>query len=139
MTTTTDTNFHRAACDYYEACFGDHLAELSLVSSDDIDDECEALGFDLESILSIDLVTHAPYGNCQWAVLLTTGGPAARVLVHTDEKGDVCDAVFQYQDWFQPWYAPENQDRDLLIRWASMIYLHCPYCEYDRNSSRPLM
>ena len=41
-------------------------------------------------------------------LLLTTGGPGARLVADIDEDGTVKDAKVEWQDWFKPWTALED-------------------------------
>lgn len=76
-----------------------------------------------ESVLCVDLVAIYPSRDtCEWEILLGTGGPADRVLVTTSFNGDVEDAKYQHQDWFTPWTDAENQDYELVERFAQVFY-----------------
>jgi len=128
----------------YAAYFGHGSEYLGLIAelehADDSDislsrqDEIRAgLG---ESLLSVDQLTHGIYADGDtWQVLLTTGGPAARVVITTDAYGDPTEAVFEFQDWFEPWTAAPEQDGELLTKWAeSVAYYYCEYCEHDARN-----
>jgi hypothetical protein len=62
----------------------------------------------------------------QWEILLGTGGPADRVLVTTSLEGHVESAVYEHQDWFQPWTAAENQDATLVESFAQIVGYYEP-------------
>jgi hypothetical protein len=57
----------------------------------------------------------------EWEILLSTGGPAARIVVRTDRYGCVLRADYQFQDWFEPWTSAENQDEQLIRRYAETV------------------
>lgn len=64
-----------------------------------------------EMPLSVEMVAIYPQREeCEWEILLGTGGPADRVLVTTDFAGDTEDAIYQYQDWGTPWTQPACPD-----------------------------
>lgn len=67
------------------------------------------------------LTTHHVEETAVWEILLGTGGPADRVLVTTDELGAVESAVWEFQDWFEPWTAAENQDAELVQRFSEIV------------------
>jgi hypothetical protein len=131
--------FQEAARQYYEACFGtesDHFtnyqAILAAEAACDFDLVDELRETEAESVLSVEQLTHSFRGNCEWEILLTTGGPAARVVVEVDVNGEVKWANFEYQDWYQPWIAPTGQDRKLLIDWVAVVFLlECRYCQEE--------
>jgi hypothetical protein len=54
-------------------------------------------------------------------VTLAGGGPAARLVVHADDYGDVEDATLQFQDWFEPWTDAPKQDPELVARYARLL------------------
>ena len=128
----------------YDAYFGQGSDYFCLIAelehSDDSDisvSRQEEIRIELgESLLSVDQMTHGVYADGDtWQVLLTTGGPAARVVITTDADGDPIQAVFEFQDWFEPWTAAPEQDGDLLIKWAgSVAYYYCEYCEHDSRN-----
>ena len=135
--------FQAAAQCYYEDCFGPeserserYQAILEAEESGDYDKVDELREEEAESVLSVDQLTHSLRGNCEWEILLTTGGPAARVVAEVDVDGQVRYARFEYQEWFQPWYAPEHQDHRMLTDWAAVNFpMECPYCSEDNCRS----
>ena len=61
--------------------------------------------------------------NGQFEILLTTGGPAARIM------GELCDgqphrAWFEYQDWFKPWTEViiDHEDHATILEYAQRFY-----------------
>lgn len=62
-------------------------------------------------------------GATEYNILLTTGGPAARIVGDLD-RGQPTSAVFEFQDWFKPWtevYA-DSADRAVLLKYAQCFY-----------------
>jgi hypothetical protein len=132
-------DFHKAARLCYMQNFGSESERVKRYGAllkaeeagnyDKVDELREA---ESEDVLCVEQLTHSLRGNCEWEILLTTGGPAARVVAEVDIDGQVRYATFQYQDWFQPWYAPEGQYHTLLTEWAAANFMmECPYCRED--------
>lgn len=67
------------------------------------------------------LITDHRNEEIQWEILLGTGGPARRVLVTTTLNGIVEKATYQFQDWFEPWTDAENQDQEIVRRYAEVV------------------
>jgi hypothetical protein len=133
--------FHQDAQHYYEACFGPESDRakryetiLKAEEEGDYDAVDELREEEAESVLSVEQLTHSFRGNCEWEILITSGGPAARVLVEVDVNGEVKWAEFQYQAWHQAWYAPEGQSRRMLADWAGANFpLECRYCAQENG------
>ena len=114
--TDTKVDFQTEANNYYLSRFAD-IRELLDSDSDDATEQLQ------EMPLSVELIAvHPNYEACEWAILIGTGGPADRVLVQTDMGGEIDNATYQYQDWFQPWTKASNQDRELVERFARVFY-----------------
>jgi hypothetical protein len=47
----------------------------------------------------------SPDGNTpgEFCILLSTGGPATRIIGELDQHGEPCRARLEVQDWFTPW------------------------------------
>lgn len=74
----------------------------------------------LEQPLSVTLESVDPWREeCEWSILLGTGGPAVRILVITDMVGTVERAEYQFQDWFTPWTTATDQNDQLIEEFAS--------------------
>lgn len=58
----------------------------------------------------------------EFEILLSTGGPAARIIGDLGMHNAPEDVQLQYQDWFTPWESVglSSEDRDVLAA----------YCEY---------
>lgn len=84
-----------------------------------------------ESPLSVQVRTgwHEP-GALQHAkaeeyeILLTTGGPALRIVGDLNDFGEPYTAHLEYQDWGTPWtrYAPDHTEQANLRQFACMFY-----------------
>jgi hypothetical protein len=63
-------------------------------------------------------------GATEYAILLSTGGPACRIIGDLDSYGQPCSATLQFQDWYQPWQdSPSaDYDEDALIWYAQQFY-----------------
>lgn len=126
-------NIQEAANKHYASRFdADERALITLATGYDDDDTIEYEGETLdreqaierlqESILSFErTVTDHRHESIQWEILLGTGGPADRVVVTTDYSGTIESAVYEYQDWFQPWTEAEGQDSDLVESFAAIV------------------
>ena len=53
-----------------------------------------------------------------YQILLSTGGPATRIVGGLDEHGEPTSATLEAQDWFQPWTAYRGGDREVLEEYA---------------------
>lgn len=104
----------------YSLIFDKEMVDLIHKATEDTDAEEELAANVLELKLED---THHSRGTKVWSLLLGTGGPAYRILATADSKGEVIDAVFEYQDWFKPWTAANNQDKELLIDFVSSCKL----------------
>lgn len=60
----------------------------------------------------------------EYNILLTTGGPAARIIGDLDEYGQPESAHFEYQDWFQPWTVVPviREDEETLLAYARCFW-----------------
>ena len=61
----------------------------------------------------------------EFEILLSTGGPAVRLIGTLDDHGEPDSVRLQVQDWFQPWtdFQPQGNDRDAVL----MSYAQCFY------------
>jgi len=72
---------------------------------------------------------HEPGANAgapqEFEILLSTGGPAVRLIGTLDDHGEPDSVRLQVQDWFQPWtdFQPQGNDRDAVL----MSYAQCFY------------
>lgn len=83
-----------------------------------------------QSVLSVEVRSdwHTPgdakdSAPLEYRILLTTGGPALRIIGDLDQYGQPDSARLQYQDWGTPWTELlEDVDHDILIQFASVFY-----------------
>ena len=109
---------------------GDELAELRAAAT--VDGEQQESAEKVrerieESPLSVEVRSgwYTPGGECEpedFAILLSTGGPALRVRGELDGARQPCRAWLEYQDWGTPWTQYFNVEQDTLVRFASCFY-----------------
>ncbi len=59
----------------------------------------------------------------EFEILLSTGGPALRIMGDLDEYGQPTRAYMQWQDWGTPWTDYyESGTSDALLTWVSVFY-----------------
>ena len=61
----------------------------------------------------------------EYCILLSTGGPAARIVGALNGHCEPTDARFEYQDWFKPWTAANDlsrEEEDALLQFAGNFY-----------------
>jgi len=59
----------------------------------------------------------------EFCILLSTGGPALRIMGELDEHCQPTRAYLQYQDWGTPWTDYyETGIGEVLLKWASVFY-----------------
>ena len=61
--------------------------------------------------------------NGRFEILLTTGGPAARIMGELRD-GQPYRAWFEYQDWFKPWTEVwvDSADNAVMLEYAQRFY-----------------
>jgi len=121
-----------AANEHYGYRFDDEIRKLIALVDDSAGDgygydDGDALERLEEMPLGFDkLITNHRDETITWEILLGTGGPADRVVVVTDYDGIVQSAVYEFQDWFQPWTAAEDQDEALVRLFAEIVGCYEP-------------
>ena len=55
----------------------------------------------------------------EYNILLSTGGPATRIIGDLNQYGEPETATLQVQDWFTEWQDYEGGDEKTLLRYAS--------------------
>lgn len=93
----------------------------------DADDARERI---MESALSVQVRSGwcdpgADISAEEFEILLTTGGPALRIMGELDEHCQPRRAWLQYQDWGTPWtdfVGSEAPDRDTLLTFCQQFY-----------------
>jgi hypothetical protein len=59
----------------------------------------------------------------EYEILLSTGGPAARIYGGLNKYGEPETAELQVQDWFKPWTRSKNQiTQETLLKFAQCFY-----------------
>lgn len=60
----------------------------------------------------------------EYCILLSTGGPATRIVGELSDFGEPTTAVLEVQDWGTPWTAwnSDSDDDGVLLQYASCFY-----------------
>jgi hypothetical protein len=61
----------------------------------------------------------------EYEILLSTGGPASRIIGDLDEYSMVTSARFEFQDWFKPWTPARNlsvEQDAAILEFAEQFY-----------------
>lgn len=60
----------------------------------------------------------------EYTILLTTGGPAARIIGDLSSYGEPTSARFEFQDWFKPWTVANTASSDdaVMLTYAQQFY-----------------
>lgn len=104
------------------------------------EDECTLIEFDGESLkwqlherltdvleISVRSDWHSPgveEDPNEYKILLSTGGPAIRIVGDLDRYGEPSTAKLQYQDWFTPWtsYETTSEEDKTLLDYARLFW-----------------
>ena len=127
----------QACYDNRSSSWSEIMDRLEAAHSADDEETEHDLGQELnEELLSVRQMTHGMVDQGDtWELLLSTGGPASRVVVTVDEDGEPTAAVFEFQDWGMPWTPAPEQDGDLLTRWATTVAgFYCEHCNAEAAS-----
>ena len=106
----------------------DDMAELAELNAQlsEYDDADDARTQAEQSALSIELTgTWAPGTEPKadgFIILLTTGGPALRIVGELNEHNEPDRAWMEYQDWGTPWTRYHQADEDDLLTFVSTFY-----------------
>ena len=101
----------------------EELAELEKAAGD-----CESLEDAEQRINDDPLFVQVRSGWCdvgaemeaeEYNILLSTGGPATRIIGDLNQYGEPETATLQVQDWFTAWRDYDGGDEATLIRYAS--------------------
>ena len=84
----------------------------------------------LESPLSVEVRSgwYAPGAEddadpaAEYRIMLSWGGPAARIVGDLDVYGQPETATLEVQDWGTPWTEYTGDDPDVLLRYARFFY-----------------
>lgn len=58
----------------------------------------------------------------EYEILLSTGGPASRIIGTLNEHHEPDTAQLTHQDWFGVWEKYRDADEDVLLRYASCFF-----------------
>lgn len=102
----------------------EELEELEDLA-DGMSDEFEARERIQEDALSVEVRTgwHTPGENGkpdEYMILLSTGGPASRIVGDLNEWGGPTTARLEVQDWFKPWTFVSDSDE--VLAYADCFY-----------------
>lgn len=59
----------------------------------------------------------------KFELLLTTGGPAVRIMGEIDDSGEPCRAWLEVQDWGTPWTQHIGADQETLLSYCRCFYM----------------
>lgn len=105
----------------------EELAELEAAAGECKDRE-EAETRIQEDALSVEVRSdwHTPHDVAEapfeFKILLTTGGPAVRIMGELDEHGQPDRAWLEVQDWGTPWTRYFDIEQDTLLAYARCFY-----------------
>lgn len=62
--------------------------------------------------------------DTEYCILITTGGPAARIVGELNQYHEPTSAAFEYQDWFKPWteVSTDSADDAVMLKYAQQFY-----------------
>lgn len=111
--------------DIWEDCGGDaeELCELETAAGDaeGEDDARQAIEEDPLSIRVFGERCGGEWEAQAYEILLTTGGPAVRIVGELDQNDEPETARLEVQDWFKPW-TEYPSDEDVLVQYALCFY-----------------
>ena len=106
--------------------------EAELAKMEDVREHCEDEGDArdaiLEDALSVEVRSdwHTPGdsgADTAYCILLSTGGPAARIVGDLDQWKQPSSATLQVQDWCTPWTDYRGADEDTMLKYARCFFL----------------
>lgn len=103
------------------------LAEDTIDIDDFEFDEDEARQRIEEDALSVEVRSdwHTPGGEAEddeYRILLSTGGPATRIIGELDQHNEPATARLEVQDWWKPWTEYTVADQDILLQYVNVFY-----------------
>ena len=112
-----------------EARTAEEEAELAKLEDarEHCEDEDEARDAILEDALSIDVRSdwHTPGdsgADTEYCILLSTGGPAVRIVGDLNQWKEPVSATLQVQNWGTPWTDYREAGEDVLLQYANCFY-----------------
>ncbi len=121
-----DKDEARKALASWQDVDGEDLADLEAAAGD-CEDREEAERRIREDALSVEVRSGwTTLGDTltadEFCILLTTGGPAVRILGELDEYGEPRRAWLEVQDWSQPWTRYYDAEQPVLLDYARCFY-----------------
>lgn len=112
----------------WETAYPDEAQELAELEEQagDCDDQETARRRIEEDPLSLRIFGERTNGEWEadnYELLLSTGGPATRIVGEIGNSGDPSTARLEVQGWFTPWTEFHKVDRDILLAYASVFYM----------------
>lgn len=102
----------------------DELTQAVTLDGQEIDEETarERIEEDPLSIRIFGERINGEWEATNYEILLSTGGPASRIVGDLNQDGEPDNASLEVQDWFKPWtlYPPANTD--VPLAYASCFY-----------------
>lgn len=111
------------------SCIAEMVEALNAPKDDDTNARDLAMQRIQEDALSVEVRTgwHMP-GDTEaskpeeYTILLSTGGPATRIIGELDQYGEPKTARLEAQDWFTPWTEYRESDESVLLEYARCFY-----------------
>ena len=102
------------------------LAKMEAIREHCEDDD-EARDTILEDALSVEVRSgwHTPGDSSadnEYCILLSTGGPASRIVGDLNQWKEPASATLQVQDWGTPWTDYREADQDTLLKYADCFH-----------------
>lgn len=108
------------------ACIAEMVAAMNATT--DLESGDERTRAIQEDALSVEVRTswHSPGdtegSKPEYTILLSTGGPATRIIGELDQYGEPKTARLEAQDWFMPWTEYRDSDESVLLEYARVFY-----------------
>lgn len=106
-----------------------HIAENADDGDQSIDQARDAIN---ERPLSVEVRspwyspgdTNSALQPAEFNILLSTGGPALRIIGDLDEYGQPMACEMQYQDWGTPWtnYDATSEEAEVMLEFCQQFY-----------------
>lgn len=116
--------------DEWKAEYPEEAEELQEIADEigECETEEDARDRIMEDPLSLRIFgerTNGEWEATDYELLLTTGGPAVRIVGELGQHNEPVTARLEVQDWFKPWTEYFGTDRDVLLRYASQFCFDC--------------
>jgi hypothetical protein len=115
----------RAALEQWDADNGEEWKELTEAAGDcgSEDDarqriEEDALSLEVRSDWYTPGADEDSRKPAEFCILLSTGGPAVRIIGDLDERGEPTRARLEVQDWFKPWTEYVHTESETLLAYC---------------------